>query len=84
MISRDEIHKIGQSFVDQIFRTEVFGLDVLGDNPQLEFRLIVLDRVYKIIVPFKDMDEIVSTQIWQDVFAAYLADANTSIAEKTT
>ena len=75
---------MGETYKNKIVKTEVMEIDRFGPNPQAEFRLIVLDRVYKVAIPMEKTDSTTCTQVWTELFSTFLADLNFGLVAKSS
>jgi hypothetical protein len=74
--------EIGENLRNQIIKTEIIELNQFMENHRAEFRLIILDRIYKIDIPIQDANPESSQAIWTELFSTFLADYNRGLAKK--
>lgn len=76
-----EIEKsIGSQILGMIFKVDVVHVNQFLHDHSIEFRLSVLDQVFKIVVPAANIGEAEVRNIWTEIFSNFLAVLNEGLA----
>lgn len=76
-----EIEKsIGSQILGMIFKVDAVHVNRFLPDHSIEFRLSVLDQVFKIVVPAANVGEAEVRNIWTEIFSNFLAVLNEGLA----